>query len=476
MLFNSFEFCLFLPLCFLLYWFVFNKNLKIQNGFILLISYIFYGWWDWRFLFLIFFSSSLDFYLGKRIFQEKHESRQKLLLCISVFFNLGLLVVFKYFNFFITSFIDLFNLIGLSVNTYSINIILPVGISFYTFQTLSYTIDIYKKKLKPTNDLVSFFAFVSFFPQLVAGPIERAQKLLPQFSIERKFNLSVASDGIRQILWGFFKKMVIADNCAIYVNQVFGSNEVYDGSVLFLGGVVFAIQVYADFSGYSDIAIGIAKLFGFNLTINFRTPYFSTHWGEFWKRWHITLSSWILDYIYTPIVLSKRHLGKWGITLALMITFMLNGLWHGANWTYVIFGFVLGLYISIEFLLTKQRKKIKRRIGVKFYKVLGWAIIMFSWVAACILFRCVNISHAVSYFSGIFNYSFFSMPSYLLSKPMLLIISIFFIFEWFQKNKDHTFDLSNFPMTFRWMSYLLIFFLILSFGQFNYDEFIYFQF
>src|SRR5690606_8998968 len=301
MLFNSLEYLIFLPTVFLLYSFVFNKKLTWQNFLLLIVSYVFYGWWDWRFLSLIIFSSIVDYTCGLQIDRSTTKRSKKVWLLISMIINLGFLGVFKYFNFFSESFAEAFQKIGYEFDALTLNIILPVGISFYTFQTMSYTIDVYREKLKPTKDIVAFFAFVSFFPQLVAGPIERATNLLPQFYVKRKFDYSKATDGLKQILWGLFKKIVIADNCAIVVNQVFENHNEYNASTLIVGAIFFAFQIYGDFSGYSDIAIGTARLFGFNLMQNFAYPYFSRDIAEFWRRWHISLSTWFRDYVYIPL-------------------------------------------------------------------------------------------------------------------------------------------------------------------------------
>ena len=477
MLFNSLEFGIFLPIVFLLYWFVFQNNLKWQNAFLLVVSYFFYGWWDWRFLFLIIFSSTLDFFIGQKIYDTKEENK-KYYLWISLAFNLGLLGLFKYFNFFIDSFIDAFSFFGMELNSWSLNIILPVGISFYTFQTLSYTIDIYRGNLKPSKDIISFYAFVSFFPQLVAGPIERAANLLPQFNIKRKFDYDMSAHGVRQITWGFFKKAVIADSCGIFVEQTFSNYVEFSSLTLFIGAFLFCIQVYADFSGYSDIAIGTAKLFGFTLMTNFKTPYFSKSWGEFWKRWHISLSSWILDYVYNPIALNKRHWGKYGIVFGLMVTFSLNGLWHGANQTFVVFGFILGLYISVEFLLKKQRNKLKKRIGKNIHKILGWVLTMLSWLFACVFFRAESITHALDFIKFMFiNPELLDFAIIFRLGLIPLWISILFIFDFLFKEKSYQFDLSciNNNLS-RWSFYFIFITIISLFGIFGKEEFIYFQF
>jgi len=304
MLFNSIDFAIFLPIVFVVYW-VFKDYLKIQNFIIVIASYVFYGWWDWRFLSLILFSSIVDYLVGIKLKREDNQVKRKVLLWVSIIINLGFLGFFKYYNFFLENFVAAFSFLGKEITVNSLNIILPVGISFYTFQTLSYTIDVYKRKLKPTKDFISFSAFVSFFPQLVAGPIERATHLLPQFYKKRTFNYHIAVDGLRQILWGLFKKIVIADNCAEFANIIFNNSSDYSGSTLVLGAVFFTFQIYGDFSGYSDIAIGTARLFGFDLMKNFAFPYFSRDIAEFWRRWHISLSTWFRDYLYIPLGGSK---------------------------------------------------------------------------------------------------------------------------------------------------------------------------
>ncbi len=301
MLFNSIDFAIFLPIVFFLYWFVTNKNLRVQNVLLVVASYIFYGWWDWRFLILIFFTSTMDFTISKQLGKTESIQRRKLLLTTSIIIDLGILAFFKYFNFFTDNFIAAFRFFGHEIQGHSLRIILPVGISFYTFQSLSYTIDVYRKKLEPATKLIDFLAFVSFFPQLVAGPIERATNLLPQFYVQREFDYTKAVDGMRQILWGLFKKIVIADNCARFANQIFGNSSSLSGSTLVLGVLFFTFQIYGDFSGYSDIAIGTARLFGFTLMRNFAYPYFSRDIAEFWRRWHISLSTWFRDYLYIPL-------------------------------------------------------------------------------------------------------------------------------------------------------------------------------
>lgn len=301
MLFNSIDFAIFLPIVFFLYWFVTSKNLKLQNILIVCASYLFYGWWDWRFLSLIIFSSVVDYFVGLQLKEQNNQFKRNLLLCVSIFINIGFLSLFKYFNFFLDNFINAFSLFGYKLEISTLKIVLPVGISFYTFQTLSYSIDVYRRKLEPTKDIIAFLAFVSFFPQLVAGPIERATDLLPQFYKKRNFDYQQSVNGLRQILWGLFKKVVIADNCARYSNIIFNNSEKYHGTTLLLGVFFFSFQIYGDFSGYSDIAIGTSGLFNIKLKRNFAFPYFSRDISEFWRRWHISLSSWFRDYVYIPL-------------------------------------------------------------------------------------------------------------------------------------------------------------------------------
>lgn len=396
MLFNSNTFLLFLPIVFILYWFFANKNLRLQNFLILVASYIFYGWWDWRFLFLIAFSTVLDFISGKKIYNAENKNTKKWWLAASIITNLGLLGFFKYYNFFANSFINAVGSLGYEMDAWTLNIILPVGISFYTFQTMSYSLDIYKGKLKPSDDIIDFGAYVSFFPQLVAGPIERATHLLPQIMNKRKFNYLQAVEGMRLILWGMFKKVVIADSLAHGVNQVFNHYTSYSGATLLLSTVFFAFQIYCDFSGYSDIAIGISKLFGFELMSNFKFPYFSKNITEFWKRWHISLSTWFRDYVYIPLGGSKE--GKFKALRNIFVVFVVSGFWHGANWTFLAWGTIHGLlYIPVFFFRKDDKDKntensnkvfnvVKQGVGI----LTTFSIVTIAWL----FFRCESIAKA----------------------------------------------------------------------------------
>ena len=478
MLFNSVEFAIYLPIVFGVYWSLHRADIKYQNIFLLLASYLFYGWWDYRFLFLIFASSLVDFFIGKGLAKQENPLRRKLLLLISLCTNLGILGVFKYYNFFVQSFVDTFTLLGADFEIHRLNLILPVGISFYTFQTLSYSIDVYKRKLKPTSSFISFFAFVSFFPQLVAGPIERASNLLPQFFQKRKFELDKARDGMRQILWGLFKKMVIADNCAIYVNSVFSTYEDHNGATLFLAAVLFAFQIYGDFSGYSDIAIGTAKLFGFSLMKNFAFPYFSRDIAEFWRRWHISLSTWFRDYLYIPLGGSKG-----GIRMKLrniFAIFLVSGFWHGANWTFILWGFLNALYY-LPLMISKRNRVHTNSIAAgsvlpSFREASQILVTFILTVFAWIFFRSETIGNALGYIQGILSPSFFSVP---FSPPVFLLalIGILLIIEWLQREKEHGLELNpqETPWAMRYALYILLVFSIDILGGTN-EQFIYFQF
>lgn len=352
MLFNSIDFLIFLPIVFVLYWFVFNINLKSQNLLILFSSYVFYGWWDYRFLSLIFLSTVVDYKIGLEIPKQNSEKNRKLLLWVSVLFNLSVLGFFKYYNFFVDSWISLLSTVGYDVKSvWTLNIILPVGISFYTFQTMSYTIDIYKKSLDPTKDFISFASFVSFFPQLVAGPIERASNLLPQILKKRDFKYEQKVQGLRLILFGMFKKVVIADSLAPLVDDIFSNYQDFGGGTLWLGAIYFSFQIYCDFSGYSDIAVGTSKLFGFELMSNFKFPYLSRNIGEFWRRWHISLSTWFRDYLYIP--LGGRLEGKLKSFRNILLVFLVSGFWHGANWTFFFGDCSIPLYFSFHLFSTQ---------------------------------------------------------------------------------------------------------------------------
>lgn len=478
MLFNSIDFALFLPIVFLLYWFVANKNVRLQNALVVAASYLFYGWWDWRFLSLILFSTVVDFIVGQRLEQETRVHQRKALLWTSILVNLGFLGFFKYYNFFLDNFVSAFSFFGQDIQANGLNIILPVGISFYTFQTLSYTIDVYKRKLAPSKDFVAFSAFVCFFPQLVAGPIERATHLLPQFYKSRKFDYQQAVDGLRQILWGLFKKVVVADSCAEYVNLIFSNPGDYSGSTLVLGALFFTFQIYGDFSGYSDIAIGTSRLFGFDLMRNFNLPYFSRDIAEFWRRWHISLSTWFRDYLYIPLGGSRGS--TWKRVRNTFIIFIVSGFWHGANWTFVIWGALNALYI-VPLILTKNNRQHLEIVAKDKHlpslreagsMLLTFLLTVFAWI----FFRASSVSQAFEYIGGIFQPSLFHKPE-ILPIATVVLIGAFLLVEWIQRDQQHglAFSPSHTSRFLRWGTYVVFTLLVAAFfGKEN--TFIYFQF
>jgi len=483
MLFNSIDFAVFLPIVFILYWFVSNKNLKLQNLLIVGASYLFYGWWDWRFLSLILFSSLVDYLVGRGLSKQENQIKRKFLLWTSIIVNLGLLGFFKYYNFFLDNFITAFSFFGTEINGNSLNIILPVGISFYTFQTMSYSIDVYRRKLEPTNDFIAFSAFVTFFPQLVAGPIERASNLLPQFYSKRTFDYLKAVDGMRQILWGFFKKIVIADNCAKYANLIFNNSDSYSGSTLILGAIFFSFQIYCDFSGYSDIAIGTSRLFGFDIMRNFNFPYFSRDIAEFWRRWHISLSTWFRDYLYIPLGGSKGNI--WMKIRNTFIIFVVSGFWHGANWTFIFWGALNAIYFLPLLLSNNNRKNIDAVAQGKMfpslkefsYMLLTFGLTLLAWI----FFRANNFMHAISYISEIFSPSLFAVPHFegIRDAFITILLTIFFVFvEWNGREQQYAIANLEFKLkkSLRYATYYFIVFLIMYYGNFNENQFIYFQF
>ncbi len=482
MLFNSIDFAIFLPIVFMLYWFVTNRNLRLQNFLIVAASYLFYGWWDWRFLSLIFFSTIVDYSVGLGLLKQENQTKRKILLWISILVNIGFLGFFKYYNFFLDNFITAFSFFGTEIKANSLNIILPVGISFYTFQTLSYSIDVYKRKLEPTKDFLAFSAFVSFFPQLVAGPIERATNLLPQVYKKRTFDYAKAVDGMRQILWGLFKKIVIADNCAEYANLIFNNSADYSGSTLVLGALFFTFQIYGDFSGYSDIAIGTSRLFGFDLMQNFNFPYFSRDIAEFWRRWHISLSTWFRDYLYIPLGGSRG--GMWIKVRNTFAIFIVSGFWHGANWTFIIWGALNAIYF-LPLLLTKNNRNnmdiVAQGKNLPNIKEFSFMMITFSMtVFAWIFFRANNIRHAVSYISEILSPSLLTIPKFDGMRMALttIFLVIFFLFvEWKGRNNQYAIAQLgvNWKRPLRYAMYYVIIIAILWFGG-NEQQFIYFQF
>jgi D-alanyl-lipoteichoic acid acyltransferase DltB (MBOAT superfamily) len=477
LLFNSVEFLVFLPIVFVLYWFVCQRSTKLQNLLLVLASYVFYGWWDYRFLSLIVISSTVDYFVGLGLARASRAGARKTLLVLSLLTNLGLLGFFKYFGFFVDSMRSLLEGLGVGIGTATLHIVLPVGISFYTFQTLSYTIDVYRGKVEPCRQPISFFAYVGFFPQLVAGPIERATSLLPQFLVPRRFDPSAAKDGLRQILWGFFKKVAIADTLAPHVEEIFANHGSYGGAGLLLGVFFFAIQIYCDFSGYSDIAIGTARLFGFSLMRNFAFPYFSRDISEFWRRWHISLSSWFRDYLYIPLGGSRVAMAK--RLRNVILTFTISGFWHGANWTFIFWGLLNGLYYVPLMLSGKERRHLDdpaagrllptpRELG---QIALTFALALLAWV----FFRASSLGHAFAYLSGLIRQPLSTEGVGRHLAPLSGVFALLVI-EWFQRDKQHALEIGGLPPLVRWSVYYATIFAILLFGEFGGTEFIYFQF
>ena len=479
MLFNSLSFAIFLPVVFLLYWFVFNKSLKIQNFFLIICSYFFYGYWDWRFVFLLAFSTVLDFFSGLQIAKASTKIKKKFWLILSIGINLGFLGFFKYYNFFIESFAELLTNVGFTPHYYTLRIILPVGISFYTFHGLSYVFDIYNGRIKPTHNWNSYALFVSFFPLLVAGPIERATHLLPQVEKERTFDYSKAVDGLRQILWGLFKKIVVADNCAQLANIAFANPTQYQGGTLALSVIMFAIQIYGDFSGYSDIALGTARLFGFELLQNFRFPYFSRDIAEFWRRWHISLTTWFRDYLYIP--LGGSRVSKIKVVRNTFAIFLVSGFWHGANWTFIAWGAFHAVLFLPLILLEKNRKytnivaegKILPSIKELFQMLATFLLVVVGWV----FFRANSIDQAFVYLSRMIQwdtlkvlYSIFMHKEFWLALAMLII-------EWFGRNDRFGLERLGIkwnPILRYAMYYAILLLIFLSIGK--KQVFIYFHF
>ena len=484
MLFNSLEFFVFLPIVFSVYWCL-KRSLRQQNLVLLLASYVFYGWWDYRFLSLIVLSSSVDFVIGKQIHRAKSPLAKRRLLLISLATNLGLLAYFKYVNFFIASAVELLTSLGIQANEYSLQVILPVGISFYTFQTLSYTIDIYRGKMEPTDSALSFFVFVSFFPQLVAGPIERAAQLLPQFERRRSFNSEDAKDGLRQMLWGLFKKVVIADRCAAGVDHIFANYSTLNASTLWLGAFLFAMQIYGDFSGYSGFARGVAKLFGISILQNFSYPYFARSISEFWRRWHISLSTFFRDYVYIP--LGGNRSGRPRQLLNALITFTVSGLWHGANWTFVAWGFFHGVLYGLSLFVRSSIPTTKIIASGKLFPtpreslhlIRVFLLVTIAWV----LFRAPSLDVAVEYLLGMADPSVLQNPLGTIQPTILRDEIIFAVVmslvmlccEWRQREQIHALQIAALPVAFRWAIYYVLVFLVLGFLGEN-KQFIYFQF
>lgn len=480
MLFNSFEFLVFLPIVFMLYWFVFRGR-RWQNLLVVTASYVFYGWWDWRFLLLIALTSVCVY--GSGLLLEHYEGRrrrQQIVCAVNIVLNLGILGVFKYYNFFVENLDALFGMMGYHLDWVTMIVILPVGISFYTFQALSYTIDVYQKRLPATHDIIEFLAYISFFPQLVAGPIERATNLLPQFQRRRQFDYAKAVDGMRQMLWGFLKKLVIADNCATVVNEYWNHYQDLPGVSLFLMGVLFTFQIYCDFSGYSDIAIGCARLFGFNLMRNFSFPYFSRSIPEFWRRWHISLTTWFRDYIYFP--LGGSRCDKWKIIRNVYIVWGISGLWHGANWTFVCWGLFHATLLAI-YNIFGINTKYKQVVAYGKYlpnirETLQIALTFILTVIGWIIFRAESMTQAVGFLTAMISNRFFDTSALPGVTYMCFGIALLAV-EWLQRDKQHALQFSDAKpfnhRLVRWGIYYIILLLIAKYAGSS-QTFIYFQF
>jgi alginate O-acetyltransferase complex protein AlgI len=479
MLFNSQSFALFLPIVFTLYWFVTNKSLKAQNILLLIASYFFYACWDWRFLFLLFFSTFLDYYTGLKMFNAPNSKNKKFWLWLSIIINLGFLGFFKYYNFFVESFAEALAHLGVHLNMWTIKVILPVGISFYTFHGLSYVIDIYYGRIKAEKNFIDYGLFVSFFPLLVAGPIERATHLLPQIKAPRHFDYKRATDGLRQILWGLFKKVVIADGCAEFANIAFNNATDHSGSTLALGALFFAFQIYGDFSGYSDIALGTARLFGIELLRNFAFPYFSRDIAEFWRRWHISLSSWFRDYLYIP--LGGSHGGMATKVRNTFIIFLVSGFWHGANWTFIAWGALNAIYF-LPLLLTENNRsnmeivakgKLLPSLNDALAILLTFALTVFAWI----FFRAESMGHAFTYIAGILSPTLLTAPAFKL-KVIALLLTGFVVTEWFGREDKYALETLGLKWIWpaRWAAYTFLVFLIGMYIKTEETPFIYFQF
>lgn len=480
MLFNSVEFLFFLPIVFVLYWFVFRSR-RYQNLLIVIASYVFYGWWDWRFLFLIAFTSLCSYGSGLLIeHSEGRRKRQRIVSAINIVLNLSVLGIFKYFNFFIENLEVLLGTLGWHLDKVTMNIILPVGISFYTFQALSYSIDVYQKKIPATKDIIEFFAYISFFPQLVAGPIERATNLLPQFQKKRNFDYPNAVDGMRQMLWGFFKKLVIADNCAADVNYWWGQYQQLPSVMLIILGVLFTFQIYCDFSGYSDIAIGCARLFGFNLKRNFNFPYFSRSIPEFWRRWHISLTTWFRDYVYFP--LGGSLCKKWKIIRNVYIVWAISGLWHGANWTFICWGLYHGTLLAIYNIIginTKYKHIVAFERIIPNFKEIFQIVVTFSLaVIGWIIFRAESLTQAMNYFSAMAHNRFYDSAA-INGRISLVLGILLLLIEWLQRDKQHALQFSNMkPFNYRLVRWGVYYTILIMIAKFTGESqtFIYFQF
>lgn len=483
MVFNSIPFILFFSAFFLLYWLVLNKNLKVQNLLLLLGSYFFYAWTDWRLLSFLIVISGLNYFLGLKIESATNEKTKRIFLYIGLIQGLGGLLFFKYYNFFVRSFNEAFHSIGISLGLTTLQLIVPLGISFFTFRTISYLLDIDKGKVTACKDWLVFFNYVAFFPSILSGPIDKAKTFIPQLEIKREFQYQNAVDGLRQMLWGLFKKVVIANNCAVITNDVFAHYQSLPASSLVIGMFLYTIQIYADFSGYSDMAIGVARLLGFNITKNFDFPFFAQNIADFWRRWHISLTSWLTEYVFTPLSIFFRDYANNGLILAIIINFTLIGIWHGANWTYILFGFLHGLYyIPLILKGTMNKKKKLANTGLKevFNMLKTFTLVMLTFV----IFKATSITEAFDFYKHLGAKSLFQIPvlngvSMVYFGSILGYILLMFIMEWKARTNEHALEHfgTNQPRIVRWLGYCLLIMVIYYFSSaVSNQDFIYLQF
>lgn len=483
MVFNSIPFVLFFTVFFLLYWLVVNRNLKAQNLLLLLGSYFFYAWTDWRLLSFLIGVSALNFFLGLKIENANNEKSKRIFLYIGLLQGIGGLLFFKYYNFFVSSFNEAFQSIGISLGLNTLQLIVPLGISFFTFRTISYLLDIDKGKATASKDWLVFFNYVAFFPSILSGPIDKAKTFIPQLEVKREFNYHNAVDGLRQILWGLFKKVVIANNCAVITNDVFANYQSLPASSLVIAMFLYTIQIYADFSGYSDMAIGVARLLGFKITKNFDFPFFAQNIADFWRRWHISLTSWLTEYVFTPLSIYFRDYANNGLILAIIINFTIIGIWHGANWTYILFGFLHGVYyIPLILKGTMNKKKKLANTGFKeiFSMLITFTLVMFTFV----IFKATSISEAFDFYQHLSSKSIWQMPilngvSILYFVSILIYILFLFVMEWKAKTNEHALEQFGLqlPKIVRWLFYCTLIMIIYYFSSIvSNQDFIYLQF
>lgn len=486
MIFNSIPFVAFFIVFFFLYWIIFNKNVKVQNLLLLLGSYFFYGWADWRLVSFLILVSALNFFLGIKIENASSEKLKRFFLYIGLIQGIGGLLFFKYYNFFINSFNDAFSSVGITLGLNTLQLIIPLGISFFTFRTISYLLDIDKRKAIACEDWIVFFNYIAFFPSILSGPIDKAKTFIPQLETKRTFDYANATDGLRQILWGLFKKVVIANNCSVITNEVFANYQNLPASSLVIASFFYTIQIYADFSGYSDMAIGIARLLGFTSTKNFDFPFFAQNIADFWRRWHISLTSWLTEYVFTPLSIYFRDYANLGLILAIVINFTLIGIWHGANWTYLLFGFLHGIYYIPLILKGSMNKKKKlSTITLKNYSALFNMLKTFVLVMLTfIIFRATSIQDAFGFYNHLGSVTLFQKPvlngvSMQFFISILIYIIFLFVMEWNAKTEEHVLEHfgNKYPKIVRWLFYIVLLLIIYYFSSMvSNQNFIYLQF